>query len=160
MFLARRGLRRSYDTTSRRVCAKLKRGACQVYGTNAERRRLNLNRRREIFVERSRCCLICWGTKNSSRPSVRSPTLRRKRQTQIHFLTPNACGLKAGLHANFPQERLNESAVKFGPSRPIHSPVHSEAGVAARVQTVIDLRNGLVFPLGRRRADSARGVRH
>src|SRR5262245_50163890 len=106
MFLARRGRRRSYDTTSRRVCAKLKRGARQVYGTKAAPRRLSLNRRRKIFVGRSRCGLICWGLKKSSPPSVHSPAFRRKRQTQIHFLTPIACGLKAGLHALFPQERF------------------------------------------------------
>src|SRR6266540_637401 len=60
----------------------------------------------------------------------------------------------------FRRSDLDEFSINFGPSRPIHSPVHSEAGVAARVQTVIDVRNGLALPLGRRRAGSARDVRH
>src|SRR5262245_4539605 len=32
------------------------------------------------------------------------PPLGRKRQLQIHSLIPNACGLKAGLRTDFPQE--------------------------------------------------------
>src|SRR5262245_4425994 len=48
----------------------------------------------------------------------------------------------------FRRSDLDEFSINFGPSRPIHSPVHSEAGVAARVQTVVYVRNGRSLTFG------------
>src|SRR5262245_18435826 len=55
------------------------------------------------YFHRSVSChiaTVCSPAFRRNRLAVRSPAFRRKRQTQIHSVTPHACGLKAGLRTD------------------------------------------------------------